>query len=67
MNNHRKRVSGRLEDTLRGLTIVTDGGDRWVLHECDLDNDLLGWLVTVEGVIMGFDRLQVVWIGASTS
>jgi len=67
MNNNRKRISGRLEDTPRGLMIVTEAGDRWVLDECDLDIDLIGEPVTVEGVIMGFDRLRVDWIGASAS
>jgi hypothetical protein len=43
---------------------VTDSGDLWVL-ECDeVDPDILGCRVTVEGVQAGYDRLHVEWIGA---
>ena len=58
----RKRVSGRLEVGPRGLNILTDAGDLWVLDRDD-DSDLIGRHVIAEGVLIGFDRLQVDWLG----
>jgi Protein of unknown function (DUF5818) len=59
----RKRVSGVLTHGGRGLSILTDSGDLWVLDKDDIDPDLLGQRVTAEGTIAGYDRLQVDWIG----
>ena len=67
MNSNRKRITGRLEDTPRGLAIVTDAGDRWVLEETGADYGLIGEHVTAEGVVIGFDRLRVDWVGAAAS
>jgi hypothetical protein len=61
--NKRKRVSGVLNHGRRGLSILTDAGDLWVLDSDDIDPDLLGHRVTAEGTIAGYDRLHVDWIG----
>ena len=61
--NRRKRVSGVLNDGSRGLNIVTDAGDLWVIDREEVDPDLIGSRVTAEGVQTGYDRLQVEWIG----
>ncbi|MGB3807697.1 MAG: DUF5818 domain-containing protein [Erythrobacter sp.] len=63
MNSNRRRISGRLEHVPRGLAIITDVGDHWVLEGCDPPNFVS--IVTVEGVLIGMDRLRVDWIGAS--
>ena len=62
-NGKRRRLSGRLDHGPRGLTILTDAGDLWVLEQEDVDSDLLGRLVIAEGVLVGLDRLKVDWIG----
>ena len=59
----RKRVSGRLEVGPRGFNILTDAGDLWVLDRDEFDNGLIGRHVVAEGVLIGFDRLQVDWLG----
>jgi len=61
--NRRKRVSGVLSHGGRGLNILTDAGDLWVIDREDVDPNLLGRRVTVEGTQSGYDRLQVEWIG----
>lgn len=63
LNRSRKRVTGTLELGPRGLFIVTETGERWVL---DLEESLrpsVGQLVTAEGSPVGYDRLSVDWIG----
>ena len=62
-NMRRKRVSGVLNQGRRGLNIVTDAGDLWVIDREEVDPDLIGSRVTAEGVQTGYDRLQVEWIG----
>ena len=57
------RVSGRLEVGPRGFNIVTDAGDLWVLDADEFENDLIGRQVVAEGVLSGFDRLHVDWLG----
>lgn len=61
--NRRRRVSGVLSHGGRGLNILTDAGDLWVIDRGDVDPDLLGCRVTAEGIQAGFDRLNVEWIG----
>jgi len=61
----RKRVSGVLNHGGRGLNILTDAGDLWVIDRDEVDSDLLGRRVTAEGIQSGYDRLQVEWIGES--
>jgi hypothetical protein len=59
----RRRITGILDLTPRGLSIVTDSGDRWILDREEFDADLLGRQVIAEGVLAGIDRLTVDWIG----
>jgi hypothetical protein len=47
----------------RGLNILTDAGDLWVLDREDVDPELIGRRVTAEGTQAGYDRLHVEWIG----
>jgi Protein of unknown function (DUF5818) len=65
--NRRKRVSGVLNDSDRGLNILTDTGDLWVIDSEDVDADLIGRRVTAEGIQAGYDRLQVEWLGEAGS
>lgn len=62
-SNRRKRVSGVLNHGGRGLNILTDAGDLWVIDREDVDPSLLGCRVTAEGTQAGYDRLEVEWIG----
>jgi hypothetical protein len=57
------RVSGVLQQGGRGLDILTDAGELWVIDRDDIDPDLLGRRVTAEGMQAGYDRLTVEWIG----
>lgn len=61
--SRRRRVSGRLELGPRGLNLLTDAGDLWVLERDRFDTDLIGRLVVAEGTLMGLDRNQVDWLG----
>ena len=62
-SGRRRRVSGALNHGNRGLNILTDSGDLWVLEGNDVNPDLLGHRVTAEGTSVGYDRLQLDWIG----
>lgn len=62
-SKRRMRVSGVLNQGGRGLNILTDAGDLWVIDRDDVDPDLLGRRVTAEGIQAGYDRLTVEWIG----
>jgi len=61
----RKRISGVLSLGARGLNILTDAGDLWVLDRDDFDPDLIGQRVTAEGTLAGYDRLNLDWIGST--
>jgi hypothetical protein len=61
--SRRRRISGVLGHGGRGLNILTDAGDLWVLDRDDIDPDLLGRRVTAEGTLAGLDRLNIEWIG----
>ena len=63
MTTNRKRISGRLEHLPRGVVIVTDAGDHWVLEDYEPSNEDFGFEVTAEGIVVGFDRLRVEWLG----
>ena len=65
--SRRKRLSGMLDQSARGLTVMTDAGDLWVLDRDDVSSDLLCQRVTVEGELHGLDRIRVDWIGEATS
>ena len=62
-SSRRKRVSGVLKHGGRGLNILTDAGDLWVIDGEDIDPNLLGRRVTAEGTQAGYDRLKIEWIG----
>ena len=62
-SNRRKRLSGVLNHGSRGLSILTDAGDMWVIDREDVDPCLLGRRVTAEGIQSGYDRLMVDWLG----
>lgn len=61
--NRRKRITGRLDLGPRGLNLLTDAGDLWVLDRDDFDSDLIGRVVVAEGTLTGLDRLRVDWLG----
>ena len=63
MTTNRKRISGRLEHLPRGAVIVTDAGDHWVLEDYEPSNNDFGFEVTAEGIVVGFDRIRVEWLG----
>lgn len=63
MSGSRKRVSGLLSRGRRGLFLMTDDSELWVI---DTDEDvtrLLGQRVVLEGAPIGLDRLRADWIG----
>lgn len=61
------RISGLLTQVARGLGVVTDAKELWVLDGDVADPDLLGQRVTVEGELQGIDRIKVDRIGKATS
>lgn len=63
VNRARKRVIGILEFGPRGLFIVTEAGEHWVVEVEDPEPKLLGKQVVVEGLLAGYDRLRIDWIG----
>ena len=65
--SRRKRISGVLSLGARGLNITTEAGDLWVINRDDIDPDLLGRRVTVEGIQAGYDRITVEWLGEMAS
>ena len=67
MNANRRRINGRLERVPRGIAVVTDAGDHWVLEDYTASNQDLGHEVTAEGVVVGLDRLRVEWLGQTIS
>lgn len=63
MSTNRRRISGRLEHVPRGIAVVTEAGDHWVLEGYEPANDDFGSEVTAEGTVIGLDRLRVEWLG----
>jgi hypothetical protein len=63
----RHRVTGRLLSSQRGLVIEVEGGGVYALSADPGARTLLGQRVVVEGVRVGFDRLDVEWIGAASA
>jgi len=45
------------------LVITTPENELWVLDTNDYDPELIGRTVIAEGVIAGYDRLTLDWIG----
>lgn len=64
MRGPRKRVVGILSHGQRGL-ILTTKDEIWILERDESGDDLVGSKVIVEGVVSGFDRLRVDWIGSA--
>ncbi len=61
---NRRRISGRLQRGPRGLAVVTNEGDLWVLDAYEPVDGELDTDVVVEGTVVGLDRLHVDWVGA---
>lgn len=61
----RKRVVGILSHGQRGLILTTNEDEIWILERDESGDDLVGSKVIVEGVVSGFDRLRVDWIGSA--
>ena len=67
MSDSRKRVKGILSRGQRGLILTTNQNEIWILEHDESADELVGSKVMVEGVVIGFDRLRVDWIGAPPS
>lgn len=65
MSGPRKRVVGILSQGQRGLILTTNEDEIWILERDESGDDLVGSKVIVEGVVSGFDRLRVDWIGSA--
>ena len=63
MNKPRRRIAGQLDDGPRGLVIVTEAGDRWVIEHENIEPGLIGRQVVAEGAVIGLDRLKADWLG----
>ncbi len=64
LSGSRKRVVGILSHGQRGLILTTNEDEVWILERDESGDDLVGSKVIVEGVVTGFDRLRIDWIGA---
>ena len=65
MSGSRKRVAGILSHGQRGLILTTNEDEVWILERDESGDDLVGSKVIVKGVVTGFDRLRVDWIGSA--
>mgnify|MGYP006313859677 FL=1 len=65
LSGSRKRVVGILSHGQRGLILTTNEDEIWILERDKSGDDLVGSKVIVEGVVTGFDRLRVDWIGSA--
>jgi hypothetical protein len=65
MKGARVRVSGRLGQAVRGPILTTADGSVWVLEADAIKDRSAGELVTVEGVVIGLDKLKVDWVGVA--
>ena len=65
VSGSRKRVSGVLGRGRRGLILITDNSELWVIDVVDDVTGLVGRRVIAEGTASGFDRLKADWIGAA--
>lgn len=64
VSGSRKRVSGMLSRGPRGLILIADDSQLWVIDTDDEITGLVGRRVLVEGAVAGFDRLKADWVGA---
>ena len=67
MSDSRKRVMGNLSRGQRGLILTTNQNEIWILERDESAAEFVGSKVIVEGVVIGFDRLRIDWIGAPPS
>ena len=65
LSGSRKRVVGILSHGQRGLLLTTNEDEVWILERDESGDDLVGSKVIVDGVVTGFDRLRVDWIGSA--
>lgn len=65
MSSSRKRVVGILSRGQRGLILTTNENAVWILEREESGDELVGNKVIVEGVVSGFDRLRIDWIGSA--
>jgi hypothetical protein len=65
MKLERIRVSGRLGQAARGPILTTGDGLVWVLETDAIEDGSSGEQVTVEGVVIGLDKLKVDWVGVA--
>ena len=56
---------GILSHGKRGLILTTNEDEVWILERDESGDDLVGSKVIVEGVVSGFDRLRIDWIGSA--
>jgi hypothetical protein len=67
VSNGRVRTSGSLTIGARGYLLIKASGGIWLL-EADLPFDeFIGKDVTVEGAVVGLDRLRIDWIGPTNA
>lgn len=64
MSTNRIRVSGQLSRGSRGLTLHSAEA-LWIIESDESADRLVGNKVTVEGNIVGLDRLRADWIGSA--
>ena len=64
MSTNRIRVSGQLSRGSRGLTLRSEEA-LWIIESDESADLLVGNKVTVEGNIVGLDRLRADWIGST--
>jgi hypothetical protein len=65
LSSSRKRVVGILSRGQRGLILTTNENDVWILERDESGDEHVGNKVIVEGVVSGFDRLRIDWIGSA--
>lgn len=63
MSSQRKRLSGRLTKGARSLLLTTSDEQIWVIEAPDVDQNLFGKNVIVDGIPTAADRVQADWIG----
>ena len=56
---------GILSRGQRGLILTTNENAVWILERDESGDELVGNKVIVEGVVSGFDRLRIDWIGSA--
>jgi hypothetical protein len=62
----RRRLTGRLGKSERGLILQMDDGGVYALDADAAAQALVGQRVTIEGTRSGFDRIDVEWVGPAS-